>query len=135
MAFFYFQKDKSQIEGQVVKMEETEARQEEPPLVPNPEEPANIISQAKEFVVTAKKFEFIPGTINVNQGDKVKLIVTSTDAAHGIFISDYKINERLNSGETKIIEFTADKKGEFPIICNVPCGSGHRSMRGSLVVN
>lgn len=88
----------------------------------------------KEFEITAKKWSFDPAVITVKDGDGVKLIIKSTDVAHGFAISEYGINQVVNSNETAVIEFTADKKGEFNFFCNVPCGSGHKSMKGKLIV-
>ncbi|MBI4143343.1 cupredoxin domain-containing protein [Candidatus Woesearchaeota archaeon] len=88
----------------------------------------------KEFRMTAKQFEFEPGTIEVNKGDKVKLIVTSADVPHGISIPEYGINERLDVGKPVTIEFTADKEGTFTAFCSVFCGSGHGNMKGKIIV-
>ena len=88
----------------------------------------------KEFKMTAKQFQFEPSTIEVNKGDKVRLIVTSTDVPHGISIPEYGINERLDPGKPKTIEFTASKEGTFTAYCSVFCGSGHLSMKGRIVV-
>ena len=88
----------------------------------------------KEFKMTAKQFAFEPSTIEVNKGDKVRLIVTSTDVPHGIAIKEYGINEQLNPGKPVTIEFTADKAGTFTAYCSVFCGSGHSSMKGKLIV-
>ena len=88
----------------------------------------------KEFKITAKQFEFTPSLIEVNKGDKVRLIVTSTDVPHGIAIREYGINKQLNPGEPATIEFTADKAGTFTAYCSVFCGSGHSNMKGQLIV-
>ena len=88
----------------------------------------------KEFKITAKQFEFTPSTIEVNKGDKVKLVVTSVDVPHGIAIKEYGINEQLPVGKPVTIEFTADKAGTFTAYCSVFCGSGHSNMKGNLVV-
>ena len=88
----------------------------------------------KEFKITARQFQFEPSTIEVNKGDKVRLIVTSIDVPHGIAISEYGINERLDVGKPVKIEFTADKQGTFTAFCSVLCGSGHRNMKGQLIV-
>jgi len=88
----------------------------------------------KEFKITAKQFAFEPGTIEVNKGDKVRLIVTSIDVPHGIKIAEYGINERLDVGKPVTIEFTADKEGTFTVFCSVFCGSGHGNMKGTLIV-
>jgi len=88
----------------------------------------------KEIKMTAKQFAFEPGVIEINKGDKVKLIVTSVDVPHGISIPEYGINERLNPGNPVTIEFTADKQGTFTAFCSVFCGSGHSNMKGKIVV-
>ncbi len=44
------------------------------------------------------------------------------------------INIIINSGETTLVEFIADKVGEFDFACSVFCGSGHGRMKGKLVV-
>ncbi len=88
----------------------------------------------KEFKITAKQFQFEPSTIEVNKGDRVRLIVTSIDVPHGIAIPEYGINERLDPGQPKTIEFTAEKEGSFTAFCSVFCGSGHSSMKGKIVV-
>ena len=88
----------------------------------------------KEFSIIAKQWKFDPATITVNQGDKVRLSITSIDVAHGIAIPDYRINEYLTPGQTVNIEFTADRKGTFIFACSVSCGVGHTGMKGKLIV-
>jgi len=88
----------------------------------------------KEFKITAKRFQFEPSTIEVSKGDRVRLLVTSTDVPHGIAIKEYGINERLDPGKEVKIEFIADKEGTFTAFCSVFCGSGHSNMKGKLIV-
>ena len=42
--------------------------------------------------------------------------------------------ERLEQNKPVLIEFIADKTGTFTFKCNVPCGSGHKTMAGTLIV-
>ena len=91
-------------------------------------------SETKIFEVAAKQWEFIPSTINVKEGDNVKLIVTSTDVGHGVSIPAFGVQKNFGAGETVEIEFVADKKGTFPFTCSVYCGSGHSGMTGEIVV-
>ncbi len=90
--------------------------------------------EIKEFTMTAKQFEFTPSTITVNQGDLVKLTITSTDVAHGISIPDFDINENISPDQITTIEFIADKTGTFTFSCSVYCGSNHNEMEGTLIV-
>ncbi|MBI2647235.1 cupredoxin domain-containing protein, partial [Candidatus Woesearchaeota archaeon] len=80
------------------------------------------------------QFSFEPSTIEVNKGDKVRLIVTSVDVPHGFAIPEYDINERLDPGKEVVIEFTANKQGTFTVFCSVFCGSGHSGMKGKIIV-
>ena len=72
--------------------------------------------------------------IKVNEGDTVKLTITSIDVAHGFAITAFGVNSRLNPGQTTTVEFVADKKGTFTFFCSVKCGTGHPGMKGTLIV-
>ena len=109
------------------KIVETEPEEQEP-IVETKQ------SEVKEIEVTAKQWEFIPNPIEVNKGDKVRLKIRSLDVTHGFALPDFGISQRLEPGKTEIVEFTADKTGSFTFFCNVPCGSGHSSMRGTLII-
>lgn len=112
----------------------TLVEQQAPAIDSNAEEMIVSEGSLKEFRITAKQFQFEPEIIEVNKGDKVRLVVTSIDVPHGIKIAEYGINERLDVGKPATIEFTADKEGTFTAFCSVFCGSGHSSMKGKLIV-
>ena len=96
-----------------------------------------IVSQAsevKEINLEAYKFGYSPERIVVKKGEVVKLLATSRDVPHGVFIKEYGINEKVEKGKVNNIEFVADKTGEFDILCSVYCGAGHHSMKAKLIV-
>jgi nitrosocyanin len=66
---------------------------------------------------------WVPGTLVVKKGTKVRLKLVNNVPAdpnqHGFAIPAYNIAEIVNRGEPKQIEFTADKEGIFPIICQL----------------
>jgi heme/copper-type cytochrome/quinol oxidase subunit 2 len=79
--------------------------------------------------------KFLPETITVLKGDKVKLILNNTDEMdHGLAIDAYGINKVVKGHETITIEFVADKAGVFEFYCTIPCGPGHSQMTGQLIV-
>src|ERR1700676_4222692 len=88
----------------------------------------------KEFRLTARKYEFLPNTIKVKQGDHVKLTITAIDAEHGFKLEAFQVDRILSKGESVIVEFTADRTGSFPFECSHFCGLGHRKMKGQLTV-
>lgn len=90
--------------------------------------------KVKEFDLEAYQFSYEPDTITVNKGDDVRIHATSKDVPHGIYIKEYGINETVEKGKVTDVEFTADKAGEFDIICSVYCGPGHRNMKAKLIV-
>lgn len=121
----------SDVPGQETASSQQEAVQEaSQPEAPQPTDAAKV----KEFKITARQFSFEPGIIEVNEGDKVRLVITSMDIPHGFSITEYGINKRLDVGKPATIEFTADKKGTFTAFCSVFCGSGHGNMKGKLIV-
>jgi rhodanese-related sulfurtransferase len=91
-------------------------------------------AETRKIGVISKQYEFIPETIEVMRGDKVKLYVTSTDVTHGLAIPAFGVDSSFEKGELTVIEFVPDKVGEFEIKCSVFCGIGHRGMRGTLIV-
>jgi len=101
-------------------------------VVQEPPEP--VVSTVREFLVSAANFEFVPSTIEVNKGDIVRLKITAGDKRHGIAIQGYDIRKELAVNQEVVIEFVADKVGEFPFYCSVYCGSGHSAMKGLLIV-
>jgi nitrosocyanin len=66
---------------------------------------------------------WLPSTIVVNQGDKVKLTlknqVPGADVTHGFTIPGYNIAEVVTRGQPKTITFVADKAGVFPYYCQL----------------
>jgi cytochrome c oxidase subunit 2 len=105
-----------------------EPRQQPPPADGEP----------KVFEVVARRFAFEPATIEVTEGDRVRLVVRSADGPHGVEIKAFKVKKavpRAKPGDPPIIiEFMAASAGEFPILCSEYCGSGHEDMTGTLVV-
>ena len=84
--------------------------------------------------IDVSQFEFNPNKIIVEKGAKVKILVKSTDVKHGIAIEGYNIRVELPVNEEKTFELIADQTGSFTYYCSVPCGAGHRSMKGTLIV-
>lgn len=94
--------------------------------------------EPKVFEVVARRFAFEPATIEVVEGDRVRLLVRSADGPHGVEIKAFKVKKampRAKPGDAPItIEFVATAAGEYPILCSEHCGSGHKDMTGTLVV-
>ena len=95
---------------------------------------AGASTDAREIVITAKKYEFDPEVITVKQDEHIRLVITALDHDHGFKIDAFHIDQLLKKGEPTTIEFTADTIGAFPFQCSHFCGLGHKGMKGELVV-
>src|SRR3989338_4131269 len=100
-----------------------------PPQEQTPTEPETIF-----VTIVAKAWKFEPSTIRVKEGERVDLQIISIDVAHGFNLAAFGVSETLEPGKTVRTSFVADKKGSFPLFCDVFCGDGHGGMRGTLLV-
>jgi len=79
---------------------------------------------------------FTQDPVTINKGDNVHLVITSSSGTHGVMIPGLGVSSgAVSPGETQTVDFVASEAGTFDYFCNVPCGEGHRSMRGQLVIN
>jgi len=93
-------------------------------------------SAPRVIEVVAKKFAFEPARIEVTEGERIRLVVTSADGVHGVGIKKFKVEKTVPRGGTPVtIDFVASAVGEFPLLCSEYCGNGHEDMKGMLVVN
>jgi cytochrome c oxidase subunit II len=84
--------------------------------------------------VIAKDFDFIPDTIRVKEGTLVTLEIKSIEGTHGFALDAFGIDERLDEGVIKTVEFYAGQKGEYGFHCSHLCGIGHFGMTGKLII-
>lgn len=85
--------------------------------------------------VVASRFKFDPEVIEAVEGERVTLSVRSADGVHGFAIKKLKVKAAIpRGGQPVTVEFTAPAPGEYEITCSEYCGSGHKRMRGRLVV-
>lgn len=83
------------------------------------------------ITVNASNFKFEPEEIRVKKGDKVTMTLISKQGAHGLAIPDLNVDIKGNDGTAT---FTADKVGEFEIVCSIMCGAGHNDMTSKIIV-
>jgi nitrosocyanin len=91
------------------------------------ETPGATAAGEKDFTVVAEKIGntkfWLPSTIVVHEGDHVKLKlkdeVPGDPDQHGFQLQAFNITELVVRGKEKTVEFTADKTGVFPYICQI----------------
>ena len=93
------------------------------------------LTPARTIEVTASRFRFDPPAIEVEEGERVLFLLRSADGTHGFAIKDYDVKTKIpKGGEIVRVELVASKAGRFEIACSEYCGSGHRRMKGTLLV-
>jgi cytochrome c oxidase subunit 2 len=89
----------------------------------------------RSFEMTASRFKFEPATLQVSEGELVRLTLRSTDTEHGLEIKKLKVKVAVpEGGDPVTVEFLADKAGTYEFKCSEYCGSGHGRMKGRIVV-
>ncbi|HYL57657.1 MAG TPA: cupredoxin domain-containing protein [Candidatus Acidoferrales bacterium] len=85
-------------------------------------EPGTVSATLVSVEVNDTKF-WLPSSLTVEQGDKVKLTlknqVPGASNQHGFTIPGYNITEVVTRGTPKTITFVADKVGVFPFSCQL----------------
>ena len=88
----------------------------------------------RSFQIDAKRFEYNPAILKVNQGDVVSIDLVATDVVHGLSIDGYNLEVTADPGKTAHLTFVADQGGTFRFHCTVTCGNMHPFMSGKLEV-
>jgi plastocyanin len=94
-----------------------------------------VLPETKTFTVTASNFAFSLKTIQVNKGDRVRIVFKDESGTHDWVVDEFNARTKvLQSGQSETIEFVADKSGSFEYYCSV---GNHRQMgmKGTLTVN
>lgn len=68
------------------------------------------------------------GELKVPVGRPVKLIITSEDVLHSLYIPAFRVKEAAVPGKVNYLWFLPEKEGEFDLFCSEYCGAGHSSM-------
>ncbi|MBM7647941.1 cytochrome c oxidase subunit 2 [Bacillus ectoiniformans] len=87
-----------------------------------------------ELVVVASAFYYGPGEVEIPEGAKVKIIATTKDVVHGFQVAGTNINMMLEPGYISEYVTTFSKPGEYLVICNEYCGTGHHTMKSMFKV-
>lgn len=88
----------------------------------------------KEIDVT--NWDFSEKEIILNKDEKYRLVFKIESGHHGIGIRGLDLKSgNMRTGEQVTWDLQDLEEGEYRFFCNVPCGQGHSSMRGVLIVN
>jgi cytochrome c oxidase subunit 2 len=98
------------------------------------QEAANAAVEPKVIAISAKKFAFTPSAITLKKGEPVILRLTSADRVHGFMSKPLKIDTDIAAGKTTDVTVTPSSSGNFTVICDHYCGTGHGNMKMKVAV-
>lgn len=87
------------------------------------------------YTVTGGNFYFEPQTLTANKGDKIKIVFNNVEGTHDWVLDEFQAEtDIIQTGQTAIVEFTADESGIFEYYCSI---GNHKAMGmvGTLIVN
>jgi cytochrome c oxidase subunit 2 len=101
-----------------------------------PDETINIYVVGKQWMW---KFQHLDGQREINElhvpvGRAVKLIMTSEDVIHDVFVPAFRVKADVLPGRYTSIWFEATKPGRYHLFCAEYCGTRHSGMTGEVVV-
>ena len=101
-----------------------------------PEETMNVYVVGKQWMW---KFQHLDGQREINElhvpvGRAVKLIMTSEDVIHDVFVPAFRVKADVLPGRYTNIWFEPTKPGTYHLFCAEYCGTRHSGMTGQVVV-
>lgn len=72
--------------------------------------------------------------LHVPRGRPIRLLMTSEDVIHSLFIPDFRIHMDLLPERYSSVGFQATRLGEYNLFCSQYCGTGHSTMIGKVIV-
>ena len=101
-----------------------------------PDETLNIYVVGKQWMW---KFQHLDGQREINElhvpvGRPVKLIMTSEDVIHDVFVPAFRVKADVIPGRYTHIWFQPTKPGRYQLFCAEYCGTRHSGMTGQVIV-
>jgi cytochrome c oxidase subunit II len=101
-----------------------------------PAETMNVYVVGKQWMW---KFQHLDGQREINElhvpvGRPVKLIMTSEDVIHDVFVPAFRVKADVIPGRYSHLWFEPTKAGEYNLFCAEYCGTKHSGMIGKVVV-
>jgi len=94
-----------------------------------------VVQSSRTVRVDVTDWAFTPNAIAFKKGEQVVLAFTGVSGMHGVAIPDLGVQSaKFGPGDTVTLAVHTNNVGTFSFRCNVPCGSGHRDMTGTIVI-
>jgi cytochrome c oxidase subunit 2 len=101
-----------------------------------PDETLNIYVVGKQWMW---KFQHLDGQREINElhvpvGRPIKLIMTSEDVIHDVFVPAFRVKADVLPGRYTSLWFLPTRPGRYHLFCAEYCGTRHSGMTGEVIV-
>ncbi|MFC4778646.1 cytochrome C oxidase subunit II [Paenibacillus sp. GCM10023252] len=85
-------------------------------------------------VEASNDFVFDQEEYKVKAGETVRMVLKNTSGIHGLAIQDLGVELTAEANQVDI-EIKPEQAGKvYEMVCSIPCGAGHTTMKAKLVV-
>lgn len=94
----------------------------------------HVVGQKWDWQFVYKSGKTSSGVAYVPVNEPVKLIISSRDVLHSVFVPGFRIKQDAVPGRYTALHFTANKVGSYQMFCTEYCGTGHSNMLAKINV-
>lgn len=78
---------------------------------------------------------YVDPNLHVAQGTDVRLVMTSQDVIHSLYVPAFRIKKDVVPGRYTKVWFNSEYPGEYDLFCTEYCGTSHSTMLAKVVVH
>jgi cytochrome c oxidase subunit 2 len=87
------------------------------------------------WIFTYPETGITSGELHAPVNRPVQLNMEGGDVIHAFWVPQLRLKQDVIPGRVSVLSFTANKEGQYPIICAELCGAYHGGMKSSFVVH
>lgn len=99
-----------------------------------PEFVVNATGMQYAWLFTYPETEVVAGEMHVPVNRDVLVNISANDVIHAFWVPEFRLKQDAVPGRQTELRFTANKIGEYPLICAELCGAYHGAMKTKIVV-
>ena len=96
--------------------------------------PVEVTAMQFAFIFHYPQQNFTTGELHLPLGQPVELRLKANDVIHAFWVPEFRLKQDVIPGQPTMLSFTANRQGDYDIICAELCGPYHGGMRSKVVV-
>ena len=96
--------------------------------------PVDVTAMQFAFIFHYPQQNFTTGELHLPLGLPVELRLQSSDVIHAFWVPEFRLKQDVIPGQPTVLSFTANRQGDYDIVCAELCGPYHGGMRSKVVV-